>query len=77
MLSLIQMQLTDMAEWNFHSFVLKGTGKSMKGGAYIPNVKLYYNIPKEEYIQKGHDLIQKMIDGETLTEQDLEMESED
>ena len=76
MLKLIQMQLSDNAEWNFYSNVLKGTGKSMKGGAYIPNVKLYYNIPSEDSIAHGKSLIDKMMNGELLTEEDFKKDDE-
>ena len=77
MLQLIQMQLTDMASWNFYSVVLTGTGKSMTGGAYIPNVKLYYKIPDENSIAHAKGLIDKMTNGEVLTEEDFVIEDEE
>lgn len=66
-MDLIQMQLKDMSSWNFHSTVLTGTGKKMTGGAYMPNHKLYYNIPNQESIDEAAKIIKQMTNGEKIS----------
>lgn len=63
---LIQMQLGDMASWNIHQVSLTGSGKSMTGGAYMPNNKLYYMIPNQDSIDKCSSVIKKMMNGEKI-----------
>lgn len=64
--NLIQMQLSDMASWNIHQMSLTGTGKSMTGGAYMPNNKLYYMVPNQDSINKCSSMIKKMMNGEKI-----------
>ena len=64
--SLIKMQLNDMASWDFYQIQLSGTGKSMTGGAYMPNNKLYYMIPNEESVNECASLIKQMMNGEKI-----------
>lgn len=64
--NLIQMQLSDMASWKFHSTTISGSGKIMTGGAYMPSDKLYYLIPNEDSVQKCTDLIRKMTKGQSI-----------
>ena len=66
---LIQMQLRDMTSWNFHSTMLYGTGTTMTGGAYMPDVPLYYNIPNQDIIDQCVSLIKQMVNGEKITVQ--------
>ena len=63
---LIQMQLSDMASWDIQQVSLTGTGKSMTGGAYMPNNKLYYMIPNQDSVDKCSGLIKKMVNGEKI-----------
>ncbi len=65
--SLIKMQLNDMASWDFYQIQLSGTGKSMTGGAYMPNNKLYYMIPNEESVNECASLIKQMMNGEKIS----------
>ena len=64
---LIQMQLNDMSSWDIHQIQLQGSGKSMTGGAYMPNNKLYYMIPNDESVNYCTSLIKKMMNGEKIT----------
>ena len=63
---LIKMQLNDMASWNIHKIQLSGTGKTMTGGAYMPNHKLYYMIPNQDSVDKCTSIINKMMNGEKI-----------
>ena len=63
---LIQMQLNDMTAWTFHSTMVGGNSKLMTGGAYMPNVKLYYNIPDQASIDRAANMIKKMVNGEKI-----------
>ncbi|MCD7949522.1 MAG: LCP family protein [Erysipelotrichaceae bacterium] len=65
--SLIKMQLNDMADWDIMQIQLTGTGAYMTGGAYMPNNKLYYMIPDDDSVAYATELIQAMVDGETIT----------
>lgn len=67
MTDLIKMQISDMASWDIQQTQLTGTGKSMTGGAYMPNNKLYYMIPDENSVQACVTLINKMQAGETIS----------
>ncbi len=51
----------------FIRFSLSGTGKSMTGGAYMPNNKLYYMIPNEESVNECASLIKQMMNGEKIS----------
>ena len=43
---LIKMQINDNASWTFKQKQFTGTGVMQTGGAYMPDSKLYYMIPK-------------------------------
>ena len=67
---LVKMQLGDMAEWNTKSYAVTGTGGSeitysMKG------TKLYVMYPDEESVAKAQQLIDKVLDGGILTDEDV------
>lgn len=59
--SLLQMQLSDNAQWNIKQQQISGTGKTMTGGAYMPNRKLYYLIPSEESVAQNKAAIQAVL----------------
>ena len=65
--SLLKMQLNDMAKWDIMQIQLSGTGKSMTGGAYMPNNKLYYMIPDQDSVNECVSLIKKMNAGEKIS----------
>lgn len=59
-MSLIRMQLDDMASWTFNRQTLEGYGAMLTGGAYSPYETLYYTVPYEESISECSSLIQQM-----------------
>ncbi len=66
---LIKMQIDDMAKWNVQSFAVTGTG-----GSDIPaamGVHAYVMYPNKEDVQKATKLIDRVMNDEILTEQDL------
>lgn len=65
--SLLKMQLNDMAKWDIMQIQLSGTGKSMTGGAYMPNNRLYYMIPDQDSVNECVSLIKKMDAGEKIS----------
>lgn len=64
---LLQMQISDMASWTIVQKQLTGTGKTMTGGAYMPNNKLYYMIPNEASVAENKQAIQNVLDGKPVS----------
>ena len=62
---IIKMQLNDMAKWNITSYGLTGTDGSEYTYSYQDG-KLYVMHPNEDSLNKVIDLIDKVINGETL-----------
>ena len=68
--SLINMQLSEGGSWNIKSFAV--TGKGTKETTYsMPTQKAYVTIPDESSVEHAKQLIQKVMDGETITDDDL------
>lgn len=65
--ALLQMQISDMASWTIIQKQLTGTGKTMTGGAYMPNNKLYYMIPNEASVAENKQAIQNVLDGKPVS----------
>lgn len=67
---LVKMQLDDMASWNIQSYAVTGTGGSdttyATGGLYA-----YVMYPHEETVAKASELIGRVLEGETLTAEDV------
>ena len=68
---LVKMQLSDMAQWDVNTFAVIGTGGSEKTYS-MPGSYAYVMYPNEESVAQAKDLIQKVLDGEILSEQDLQ-----
>lgn len=64
---LLQMQISDMASWTIIQKQLTGTGKTMTGGAYMPNNKLYYMIPNDSSVAENKQAIQNVLDGKPVS----------
>lgn len=60
---LANMQLDSGEAWQILTSILDGEGKTMKGGYYMPNTKLYYMIPDEESVEKNKQYIKKVKEG--------------
>lgn len=69
---LVKMQLSDMATWNIQSFAVIGVGGSEKTYS-APGVNAYVMWPDEDAVEFASGLIQKVLDGETLTEEDVKL----
>lgn len=65
--ALVKMQLSDMASWNIVSHSVVGTGDSAKTYS-SPKLNHYVMIPDEESVAEAKELIRKVQDGETLSE---------
>lgn len=70
--SLVKMQLSDMASWNVKSFAVTGTGG--KSVTYsMPTKKSYVMYPDEGQVLYATELVNRVVNGEILTDADLEM----
>ena len=69
--ALINMQLSDGGGWDVKSYTVVGEGT--KRTTYsMPKFKAYVTIPDEESVDKAKGLIQKVMNGETITDSDVE-----
>lgn len=64
---LLQMQISDMASWTIIQKQLTGTGKTMTGGAYMPNNKLYYMIPNDSSVAENKQAIENVLAGKPVS----------
>lgn len=67
---LVKMQLSDMAKWEVHSFAVTGTGGYDVTYSW-PGENLYVMRPNETTVAHASKLIDRVIEGETLTEVDM------
>lgn len=67
---LIKMQLSDMAHWDVHSFAVTGTGGSNKTYS-MPGLFCYVMYPNEDTVSYASVLMNRVINGETLTDADM------
>ena len=68
------MQLDDGAEWNIKSFAVTGnTGNDITYS--IPRVPVSVMYQNETLIKHASDLVDRVIDGETLTDADVMQET--
>ena len=68
--SLVKMQIDDNRSWNVKSYAVTGTG----GSEYtysMPSMKAYVMYENKDMVQKGADLIDKVMNGETLSDSDI------
>ncbi len=68
---LVKMQLDDMADWTIQSYAVSGTGGRDVTYCY-PSSKLYVMYVDEEQVEHGTYLMNKVLSGQALTEEDLE-----
>lgn len=67
---LVKMQLEDMASWTIRSYAVTGTGGSDITYS-VPGTYCYVMYPDEAKVAYGQELIQRVFDGEVLTEEDM------
>lgn len=70
--ALVKMQLSDLASWNVKSYAVSGTGGSTTTYS-MPTKRSYVMYPDETQVKFAEQLINKVVDGMTLTDVDLEM----
>ena len=74
---LVKMQLADMASWNIKSFSVIGDGYGESNYTYsVPGQKVYVLPQNATYVDHAKHLIDKVFDGETLTDEDLVIPAE-
>ena len=69
---LVKMQLDDMASWNIQSVAVTGTGGSEKTYS-APGVYAYVMHMNEASVKHAGDLADRVIAGETLKEEDMQL----
>lgn len=70
--ALVKMQLSDMAKWNIQSFAVTGSNGSEITYSYRGQ-ELYVMWPDEDMVDYASTLVQRVLDGESLTEEDVKM----
>lgn len=65
--ALVKMQLSDMSSWNIVSHSVTGSDSSAKTYS-SPRLNHYVMIPDESTVEEAKDLIKKVEDGETLSD---------
>ena len=71
---LVQLQLTEMPQWEIHSFAVTGDNGNDRCWA-VGNGYGYVMYPHMDEVEYAAELIQRVLDGETLTDEDLEFKS--
>ena len=67
---LVKMQLSDMAQWNILSYAVTGYGGTQTTYS-MPGLASYVMHPHQYTVDYGKELIQRVIDGEILTQDDM------
>ena len=70
--ALVKMQLSDLASWNVKSYAVTGKGGSSTTYS-MPTKRSYVMYPDEVEVKYAEQLVNKVVDGETLTDADLEI----
>lgn len=68
--ALVKMQLSDGASWNVQSYAVTGTG-GMATTYSMPGTSLYVMYQNPDMVAKATSLIEKVENGDTLTEADV------
>ena len=68
--ALVKMQLGDMAKWTVHSFAVTGSNGSEITYSYRGE-ELYVMWPDKEMVEYASVLVQRVLNGELLTEEDI------
>ena len=67
---LVKMQLKDMSQWNISSYAVTGTNGSEITYS-MPGTKLYVMHPDQTVVSYGAQLVDRVIAGEILTDEDM------
>lgn len=68
--NLVKMQLNDMASWNIKTYAVTGYG-GYDTTYSMPGTNLYVTYPYMSTVEKGSGLIDKVLTGETITDEDV------
>lgn len=68
--ALVKMQLNDLASWNVKSYAVTGTGGSDVTYS-MPGQNLYVTYPDQSSVNRGASLVDKVLTGGTLTDEDV------
>lgn len=69
---LVKMQLDDMAAWSISSYAVQGKGNGGMEYTYsAPGEELWVMYPDYDTVEHASMLIQKVVNGDTLTDADL------
>ena len=71
---LVKMQLSDMATWNVLSYAVTGYGDTETTYS-MPGTASYVMRPNQNTVDYGQELIQRVINGEILTQEDMKVPS--
>ena len=69
--TLVKLQLNDFPTWNIQTYAVTGWG-GMDYTYSAPWEELYVTYPYYSTVEKGQDLIDRVLDGEILTDEDVE-----
>ena len=69
--TLVRMQLEDFPEWNIQTYAVTGWG-GMDYTYSAPWEELYVTYPYYSTVYQAQDLIDRVLDGETLSDEDVE-----
>lgn len=69
-MGLVKFQISNMPDWNLVSYAVTGTGASDTTFS-APGESLYVMVPHEETVEKASQLMQRVLNGETLTASDV------
>ena len=67
---LLQQQLNNGGSWNIVSYSVDGTGDTQK--PYSMSQKAYVMVPDESTVQKAQQMMKKVRDGETVTQEEAD-----
>lgn len=71
---LVKMQLSDGAEWNVKSYAVTGAGGSEITYS-IPRMRVYVMFQDKDLVDRGINLVDRVINGEILTDADVAKQS--
>jgi hypothetical protein len=66
----VKMQLDDLSTWNIQTFAVTGSGATEKN---YSGSRAYVMKPHEHVVAHASTLVKKVLEGGTLTEEDLKV----
>ena len=70
--TMVKMQLSDLASWNVKSYAVTGKGGSSTTYS-MPTKRSYVMYPDEVQVKYAEQLVNKVVEGQILTDADLEI----